>query len=186
MKTSCFVSLALFGSALFSSLGAQPKDASTDRTARDDMAVYALADQAKALVKLRRLTELEATVAQLAFAKPATTEWHLEIAQRLLQAAEQAARDGATEGVAEVAQLALGSLARADKPEQPAGVRAAVRMQAGFIRERFLGDADGALAEYEAAARLAPEHAAAGEAASRLKDAKEARMGQPSRKGGAS
>ncbi len=132
---------------------------------------------AKVLAKSGNVAAAETAVATLNRAKPNTTEWHLETAQRLVQTAEQLARDGDGAQVEKLVRRALQQLSQAMAKAKDDASRAAVRSLEGFLQERYLADNDAAAMAYEAAAKLAPAEAkGAGEAAERLKQTKERRQ----------
>lgn len=133
-------------------------------------AVRAIVAQAKLFAQGSDATAAEEALTMLNVAKPETAEWHLETAQRLMQTAEQLARDGEPQNVAVLAARALQHLALADTRAKNAATRADAKTLAGFIYERYLADPAAALASYEQAAQLAPETAGkAKEASERLR-----------------
>lgn len=125
--------------------------------------------EAKALAKTKNLTSVEAKLAAISHAKPNTAAWHIELSHRLIQVADQLARDGDTSSVVALANSAIQHLTQADTLTSDVRTRSAAKAQIGFIQERFLGNSAGAIASYQAAAQLAPKSTAAKEAADRLK-----------------
>ncbi len=101
--------------------------------------------------------------------KPNTAQWHIETAQRLIQLADQMARENRPAVVSGLIASALQHLTTADSLTTNPTVKANAKTLTGFIQERYLGDADSALASYQAAALLAPNDKRAAEAADRVK-----------------
>jgi hypothetical protein len=89
-------------------------------------------------------------------AKANTAAWHMELAQRLLQTADQIARSGKLASVPGLANAALAHVTQADSLAPDAKGKAAAKSLAGFIYERYLGNPTAALASYQAAAKLSP------------------------------
>lgn len=118
-------------------------------------------ERAKIAAKDGNASAVERELTPLIRAKPETAAWHMEAAQRLVHVADDLAREAQRQHVAALAQRALQHLARADELAKDARVRAAGRTLAGFVHERYLGDAAAAIDHYEAARQLSPERTSA-------------------------
>jgi len=125
-------------------------------------------DDAKTLAQGNNLAAAEQTLTALNRTKPNTAAWHMETAQRLMQTAEQLAREAHPANVAALVASALSHLDQADALTKDARVRAAAKTLAGFIHERYRADPAAALASYQAAVQLAPDSKNAAEAADRM------------------
>jgi hypothetical protein len=131
---------------------------------------------ARDLARSGNVAAAENLFAGVCWGKKDSAEWHLELAQRLVQTAEELAREGEPQQVEKAVRQALGHLAQVQKKAKNAETEAAASTLAGFIHERYLADEDAAIAQYETAASRAPEAAkAAAESAERLKRTKENR-----------
>lgn len=127
-------------------------------------------DNAKTLAKGGNVAGVELAVSAINVAKKNSAEWYLETAQRLMQTAEDLAREGKGEQVTALANRAVQNLVQAAVVAKDAPTRAAAKTLAGFIQERYLADPAAAILSYEAAAQLAPVDAkGAQEASERLK-----------------
>jgi len=162
-------SLALISSIAHAADGPaqMPNGGSLD--ARNLAAYRSGVDTAKSLAKANNAAAAEQVLVALNLAPPNTAEWHIETAQRLIHVGERLIRDGQPAGrSAGLFSSALQHLSRADSATADSRVRATARRLAGFVNERFIGDAKSALDHYRESARLAPNSAAAVEAADRL------------------
>ncbi|MBM3853551.1 MAG: hypothetical protein FJ399_10390 [Verrucomicrobia bacterium] len=97
-----------------------------------------------------------------------TAAWHLETAQRLLQVASQLAREGRPNQVNAVARRILEQLEQAEALARDGRTRAAAQSIAGFVHERYFGDAATAAARYQAALQSSPTSPQAREGVQRL------------------
>lgn len=137
--------------------------------AQDISVIRGNVEDAKNLAKGNSVAAAEQKLMALNHAKPNTAAWHMETAQRLMQTAEQLAREAHTASLPALAASALSHLDQAVQRAKDARTQAAAKTLAGFIHERYLADPVTALANYQAAALLAPSNAAnAKEAADRL------------------
>lgn len=137
-------------------------------------------DAAKGLAKNGNLASAEAKLGAVNRAKPATAAWHIELAQRLVQVADRLARDGAVGKANATATQAMQHLDQADRMATDAVTHVTAKSLTGFIQERYLGDTDGAIASYKAAADLEPKATAAAEAADRLTRTRDTARGRES------
>jgi hypothetical protein len=127
------------------------------------------ATSALAQARANNLVAAEATLATLNKSAPNSATWHMEAAKRLVQLAEQLARSNQSRNVTALANRALANLALAEELAREPGQRAAAKMLAGFVQERYLANPEAARASYESAVPLAPEgESRAKEAAERL------------------
>lgn len=132
--------------------------------------VRAAVDQAKLLAASNNAADAEELLSKLNEALPDTAEWKMETAQRLMQTAEQLARDGQPDKVGALAARALQQLTGAEAIALDPEIRASAKALAGFIYERYLANPTAAAASYQAAVNLAPDKATqAKEAVERLK-----------------
>lgn len=125
-------------------------------------------DDAKGLAKNGNLTAAEAKLGAVNRSKTGTANWHIELAQRLIQVADRLARDGDAAKASATAAQAKQHLDQADRLATDVVAHVTAKSIAGFVQERYLNDIDGAIASYKAAADLEPKAAAAAEAADRL------------------
>lgn len=168
-RLPCGALLLLLASSAWAQPAIPPGPAKKDEAAEAAQAAYRNAlGNAKALAKANHLAAAEQALAQLNLALANTAEWHLETAQRLVQLAEQVARDGAPANVAPLVRQALQQLALAEQRATTPGATLNAKLLAGFIHERFLADAKSALASYQAAVQLAPDSAEAKEKSERM------------------
>lgn len=132
--------------------------------------IRAAVNQAKFLAASNNAADAEELLAKLNAALPDTAEWKMETAQRLMQTAEQLARDGQPEKVGALAARALQQLTGAEAIALDAETRVSAKALAGFIYERYLANPTAAAASYQAAVNLSPDKATqAKEAVERLK-----------------
>jgi hypothetical protein len=97
-----------------------------------------------------------------------TAAWHLETAQRLLQVAGQLALEGRPNQVNAVARRVLEQLEQAETLARDGRTRAAAQSIAGFVHERYFGDAATAAVRYQAALQSSPTSPQAREGVQRL------------------
>jgi hypothetical protein len=161
--------LLLTASPLCAQPAEAPGQAKKQAEEQAQAAYHAAVENAKTQAKGQDLAGAEETLGALNQAKANTAAWHLETAQRLVQLAEQLARDAAPQNVAALVRSALQHLKKAEQKATNPTERLNAKLLAGFIHERFLGDSSAAVAEYEAAVALAPESTQAKEAATRAK-----------------
>jgi tetratricopeptide (TPR) repeat protein len=138
----------------------------------DAVVVRETIENAKAAAKSGNVTQAEQAIVALNRAKPDTSAYSMETAQRLLGLAEQLAREGQTEKANALASRALQNLTQAETRAKNAAGQAQAKTLAGMIYERYLGDSAAALSAYQTAAQLSPDTATqAQEMAERLKQA---------------
>jgi hypothetical protein len=168
---SFFAGLTLLTASSLAQATNPPRLDKADTLPRADLSTHRDAlDKAKNFAKANNVVAAEQALAALNTAKLNTDDWHIETAQRLLQAADQLARDAQPATVATLANRALLNLTQADAKGRSVDARAAAKTLAGFIYERYLGDRTAAIAQYDAAAQLAPATAKnAKDAADRLR-----------------
>lgn len=102
-----------------------------------------------------------------------TREGSLESARKVIGLAEELARDGKAAATRPLVTSALQHLQQALDRASTNRSRSKVRVTTGFVHERFRGDPEAALAQYQSALQLDPNNASAREAVERLKDADE-------------
>jgi len=138
-------------------------------TVPDLASVRGNVDDAKNLAKGSNVVAAEKSLTAINLAPANTAAWHIETAQRLIQTAEQLAREGQTGSVPALTASALAHLDQADPLAKDAPTRATAKTLAGFIHERYRADPVAAKASYQAAVQLSPSTAgAAKEASDRL------------------
>jgi hypothetical protein len=123
---------------------------------------------AKSLAAANNLTGAEQALISLNKARPNTAAWYIDTAQRLMQTAEQLARDAKPASIPALATRALQLLSQAEIAAKTTRTRAAAKALAGFIQERYLANRSAALTAYQGAVVLAPSSPAAKEAVARL------------------
>ena len=134
-----------------------------------DLALYrAGVDNAKTLAKGNNVAGAEQALTALNKTKPNTAAWHIETAQRLMNTAEQLAREAKPAAIPALAASALQHLTQADSLAKDARTRASAKSLAGYIQERYLGNRAAALTAYQSAAQLAPASVKAKESVARL------------------
>ncbi len=108
-----------------------------------------------------------------------------ETALRLLQLAHDVPRQHARmEAVPGLVQSAVQHLARAEALASSAEEKGNARALLALVQERYLGDQDAALQSYQAALKLAPEHAQAKRQADRLERTKRIQADRARNQGG--
>jgi hypothetical protein len=166
------------GSLHAQSLPGQAGNSATSQKSTAQSAVRIAMDDAKALAKSKNIIAVEAKLGALAHGKAHTPAWHIDIAQRLIQIAEQLSRDGSNEAAMNAAAAALKHANSADAGAADAITHGTAKIVAGFIQERFLADPDAAIASYQAATQLSPKANGAKQALERLKRTADALHGQ--------
>ena len=177
--------------ALVSPISAQTANSSPVQAANAVSASHAAADNArrvlvmsnaKALAKNSQTVAAEQEVQTINRSKTGSAAWHMETAQRLLQVADQLAREGKAAPVRALANSALTHVNQADRDARDTHTRSAAKTLAGFIHERYLANPAAAIADYKAAADVSPTTAnRAKEAASRLERTEQQRALRASR-----
>jgi hypothetical protein len=162
----------------------QVKKTDPAQTAAAQAAVSNGMTEAKALAKSKNINALEAKLGAINHAKPNTAAWHIELSHRLIQIADQLARENDTSQIAAIANLAVQHLTQADTLTTDIRTRSAAKTLIGFIQERYLADTVGAIASYDAAAKISPKANAASEAGDRLRQAASVIHGGPANGGG--
>jgi hypothetical protein len=181
MKLPLVRAFALFFASALAA-GAQPKINPVAAPSAADLARLATErgalGEAKALAAARNPAAAEQALVRLNRAPAGTARWHTETTQRLLQVAEQLAREGQPAGVPALVASALGHLdstealskgaVTKEAQARDARTRSSAKYTAGFIHERFTGNLPAALASYRAAVEFDPSAAFAQEAFARL------------------
>jgi len=102
-------------------------------------------------------------------AQPNSADWHVQAAQRLMWLAHDTPQQTAVTDVSpQLAASALQHLRQADALTQDAQKKANIKTLIGLLQERYFGDHAAALASYQAAVQLAPDHPQAKRRADRL------------------
>jgi tetratricopeptide (TPR) repeat protein len=145
---------------------ADPNTGPVDKNTLDRKAI----DDAKTLIKAGNVAAAEQALTKRNRAKPNTAEWHAETTQKLVQTAQELAREGNSSSIADLATLSLQHLNEVGALSQNAQVKAHAKSQAAYIYARFVGDTPAAIASYQAAVKLDPTDVAAQQALERLQN----------------
>jgi hypothetical protein len=138
------------------------------KQAQDTAAYRTGMETAKGLAAAGNVARAEETLTSLNKTTRDSAEWHIETAQRMIQLAEQLAREARPAAVPGLATAALQHLVVAQNTAKNAKVKASAKAMTGYIQERYLANQVAALAAYQGAADLAPTSTKAKEALARL------------------